>query len=97
MKSQSLLPYEISKPAAINASVFQGSVIGPPMFVVNGSDLKPVDPKNFLDKYADDTYLIVSSSNEYSLHAELKSIESWAVKNNLKLNRKKLSEMIIFF
>ena len=58
--------------------------------------LKPVDPNNFLDKYADDTYLIVSSSNEHSLHAELKSIESWAVKNNLKLNRKKSSEMIIF-
>ena len=71
---------EISKPAAVNASVFQGSVIRPPMFVVNGSDLKPVDPNNFLDKYADDTYLIVSSSNEHSLHAELKSIESWAVK-----------------
>ena len=86
---------EISKSAIINASVFQGSAIGPPMFVINGSDLKPVNNSNFICKYADDTYLIVSSSNEDSLLTEIQAIDQWAYENNLKLNKKKSTEMII--
>ena len=86
----------ISCSASINASVFQGSAIGPPMFVLNGSDLKPTNAENFLDKYADDTYLIVSSRNEGSIPGELMAIEKWATENNLVLNKKKSFEMIIY-
>ena len=71
--------------ASINASVFQGSAVGPAMFVVNGSDLKPITTDNYIDKYADDTYLIVPSGNEESCISELTNIESWAQANNLTL------------
>ena len=87
---------KVSKSASINASVFQGSAVGPAMFVVNGSDLKPITTDNYIDKYADDTYLIVPSGNEESCTSELTNIESWAQANNLTLNKKKSFEMIIF-
>jgi hypothetical protein len=44
----------LSSPASINPSVFQGSAIGPPMFMVAGTDLKPLYPGNNINKYADD-------------------------------------------
>src|SRR2546425_9429949 len=66
------------------------------MFVINGSDPNPVNSNNFIDKYADDTYLIVSSNNEDSLLTEIHAIDQWAYENNLKLNKKKSTEMIIY-
>ena len=38
------------------------SVIGPTAYVINASDLKTLNTNNSLDKYADDTYLIVPAS-----------------------------------
>lgn len=66
------------------------------MFVVNGVDLKPINSFNKLDKYADDTYLIVSSNNESTIDDELNSIERWAENNNLTLNKSKSAELIIY-
>jgi hypothetical protein len=87
---------EISDIESINASVFQGSAVGPPMFVINGIDLKPINKINFIDKYADDTYLIVPSCNDDTVDSELQAIERWASSSNLKLNKKKSQEIIIF-
>ena len=86
----------LSSSANINASVFQGSAVDPPLFVLNGYDLKPTFAENFIDKYADDTYLIVSSNNEGSIPNELLAIEQWATENNLLLNKKKSMEMIFY-
>ena len=87
---------QLSQPASINSSVFQGSVIGPPLFIVNGIDLKPFHSGNVMDKYADDTYLLVPACNDHTVSDELQSIERWAEANNLKLNKAKSKEMIIF-
>jgi hypothetical protein len=46
----------------INASVVQGSAVGPATFVVNAANLRPITNGNILGKYADDSYLIVPSS-----------------------------------
>lgn len=86
---------QFSSSAAINAGVFQGSALGPSMFVINGLDLKPLIPGNFLDKYADDTYLLSPAGNDSSVALELQNIETWANENNLKLNINKSQEMII--
>ena len=43
----------------MNASIIQGSAIGPAMYVVNAADLHTVMPGNSLMKYADDTYLLI--------------------------------------
>src|SRR5271157_2317467 len=82
--------------AHINASVFQGSVIGPASFVITASDLKPTVDGNYLSKYADDTYLISPDSNDDQIASELYNIDSWARANNLSLNKSKSQEMIVF-
>jgi Reverse transcriptase (RNA-dependent DNA polymerase) len=53
------------------------------------------EPKNQTKKYADDTYLMLPSSNYHSCADEIQHIEDWAMKNTLTLNRKKSVEMVI--
>ena len=79
----------------INASFVQGSRIGPIAYVYNASDLHALFPENDLNKYADDTYLIVPSSNSHTVSLELDHISEWAQCNNLMLNTAKSMEMII--
>jgi len=40
----------------IQASVIQGSGIGPESYIVTAADLQPVHDSNHLVKFADDTY-----------------------------------------
>jgi len=49
---------------SINASVIQGSGVGPSAYVVGASDLHPIYPENKMVEYADDTYLLVGEKNE---------------------------------
>jgi hypothetical protein len=86
----------ISALAPINASVIQGSAIGPASFAVVAADLIPFIPNNDLYKYADDMYLIVSASDSKSCTDELNHISDWAATNNLKLNNAKSREIIFF-
>jgi hypothetical protein len=85
----------LSTVLAINASIIQGSVTGPTAYVLNASDLKTIEPSNSLDKYADDTYLIVPASNSHTIPAELDNVSAWAAANNLSLNVAKSCEMIV--
>jgi hypothetical protein len=84
-----------SGPLSITASVVQGSAIGPVAYAVAASDLRAQTAGNSLNKFADDTYLIIPAVNIDSTALELDHIEQWAEKNNLKLNRKKTQEIII--
>jgi Reverse transcriptase (RNA-dependent DNA polymerase) len=54
---------DISGFKEIMASIIQGSCIEPASYVVTASDVHPVTEGNSMDKYADDTYLIVPASN----------------------------------
>ena len=85
----------LSAKARINASIVQGTTIGPGSYNVNASDLHPCYPENRLNKYADDSYLIVPSINSHLVREELDHIEEWAEENNLILNASKSKEMII--
>ena len=80
----------------INASIVQGSVLGPTDFSITASDLHPSQPLNIMVKYADDTYLLTGSSQAHSIPSKLISISMWASANNLSLNSSKSKEMIIF-
>ena len=60
---------------AISTSIVQGSAIGPASYVVNASDLKPVSAGNVLYKYANDTYIIIPSSNVDTRTEELDNVE----------------------
>jgi len=46
-----------------NASIVQGSAVGPVSHVVIAGDLTPLTPGNVFCKYADDTYLVIPASN----------------------------------
>src|SRR6218665_3375392 len=54
-----------------------------------------MSPQNIILKYADDTYLLVSSSNRHTVPSELNHISAWAININLKLNVNKSRELII--
>ena len=57
----------------------------------------PVGPRrddNVIIKYADDTYLIVASDNSDTCTEELRYIQVWADRNNLRLNAAKSREIV---
>ena len=85
---------EVSGFRDIQASIIQGSAIGPAAYVVTASDLRPLHRDNSMHKYADDTYLVVPASNSQTCAAEIDNVEQWARKNNLVLNRSKSVEII---
>ena len=79
----------------INASIVQGSGIGLFMYVINASDLHARHILDMLNKYADDSYLIVPPVNSQLVQEELDHISKWAANNNLALNVSKTKEMIV--
>jgi len=79
---------------SINASVVQGSGVGPATYVVTASGLQPLDALNRLVEYADDTYIIVPASCANTRCSEIDHVESWARENNLQLNRTQTREII---
>ena len=78
----------------ITASVIQGSSIGPATYVVNAADLKAITPGNEMDKFADDSYIIIPAENSNSRRTEIEHAEKWAKNNNLKVNPAKYMEII---
>ena len=82
--------------AYITASVVQGSALGPFLFSVNATDFIAVVDGNVVFKYADDFDLLVPSCNSPTISDEIDNLELWASNNNLRLNRAKTKEMIIF-
>ena len=86
---------KISSALSINSSVVQGSVLGSSSFIINASSLKPVHPLNKMIKFADDTYLVIPSSNSDSFQLELDSLSEWTKLSNPPLNLKKSYELII--
>ena len=85
---------QMSTFADIFAIVIQGSGVGPSSYIVCATDLHPLTPGNKSVKYADDTYLIIPSSNSQSTITELEHIEKWSTANNLKLNHTNTLEIL---
>jgi len=67
----------------------------PVAYLLNASDLRPINQDNIIFKYADDTYLIVSDSNIQTIPMEIQHTSEWAMRHNLKLNENKSKEIII--
>ena len=60
----------------INASIVQGSGIGPASYVVSAADLRTTTPGYRIAKYADDTYLIIPACNVQSRANELDNVDA---------------------
>jgi len=71
-----------SLPAVINASVIQGSALGPASYIVTAADLHPIHDWNRIFKFADDTYLIVPGSNTDTRQEEIQHLQMWANASN---------------
>ena len=80
----------------INASIVQGSAIGPASYVVAAADLHAVTSGNVMCKYADDTYLIIPASNAGSISCQMENVAAWSRANNLNVNLKKTTEIIFY-
>lgn len=80
----------------INASIVQGSSLGPVSYIITASDLTTTHPGNKMHKYADDTYLIIPSSKKETVCTEINRIKQWAAANNLKLNIEKTRYMVVY-
>ena len=85
---------DLSSSLSINASIVQGSVLGPNLFNINSTELAPLSPDNFYYKYADDAYLLVPSSNDHTILSEIQHHSQWALLCNLKLNPTKTAEIV---
>ena len=60
------------------------------------ADLQPLHASNRFVKFADDTYLVVPAVNADSRAAELDNIVPWATASNLKLNKLKTKEVVLY-
>jgi len=84
----------MSSSETINSSVIQGSANDPVAYLVNASDLRPAHTSNELEKFAEDTYLLVAAAQASLRQLEIDNVETWASNNNLQLNRAKSQEII---
>ena len=85
----------VSSEVHINASMVQGSALGPPMFIISSSDLKAVTPRNVFMKYADDVTLVIPASNTSTIQTELDNVAAWNARNNQSLNISKTAELVV--
>jgi len=85
----------ISSYKHINASIIQGSGLGPVNFLSLISRLKLLYAGNRIFKYADDCCLVIPASNIDTTDAELEHIAEWTRNCNLRLNHSKSCEIII--
>ena len=72
-----LYHWEMPAFLTINASIIQGSAIGPSSNGVNAADFKVAIIGNAMIKFADDTYIVIPSTNVNSQQAEVDHSASW--------------------
>lgn len=78
-----------SQPMEVKSGVPQGSVLGPLLFLILIGDIDQDIAKAFLSSFADDTRIggqITSKEDAAALQADLNTVYSWTVKNNMELN-----------
>jgi hypothetical protein len=79
----------------INRSIVQGSGIGPTLYVVIESDLKPLSSQNDIFKFADDTNLLVPENSHVGIEIEFNHVKDWAILNRLHINVAKTKEIVL--
>ena len=82
--------------AAISRSVVQGSRIGPYLYILLVRKLKTISFHNKIDKYADDTTLLVPQHSDISIETEFAHVQEWSQNNKLVINTSKTKEIIFW-
>ena len=86
---------QFSEKIAINMGIVQGSSLGPTLFTIMASDLRPVSDQNEIVKYADDMIVMIPEDSEDSASAEVLNYASWAIGNKLTINLLKTKLLIV--
>ena len=100
-QGSSVTPPAVNKELAVEfcylyySFFIQGSGIAPVFYDFNSSDLRPANPLNRLNKYADDIMLLVGADAAPAIPQEIDHVNEWATRNNLQLNKAKSKEIII--
>ena len=88
-----------STPESVNYGVPQGSILGSLLFILFINDLPLENIKSEIDMYADDTTLHnhgkFISEIETTLNEDLNYVNQWCIKNNMIINPKKTTSMLI--
>jgi len=74
--------------------VVQGSALGPTLFTVMLSDLKPASAANKFVKFADDLTLVAPENSDTDIKTEFESIQAWVLKNAMCINMAKTKELV---
>ena len=82
--------------AAISRSVVQGSRIGPYLYILLVRKLETISFHNKIDKYADDTTLLVPQHSDISIETEFAHVQEWSQNNKLVINTSKTKEIIFW-
>ena len=72
----------------------QGSGIGPTLFFMCITDLKPTSSTNYITKYADDSSLLVPEKYDVDLSEELRNVLKWAEYNKMQITLVKTKEIV---
>ena len=77
----------------------QGCVLSPLLYCLYTHDCRPAHEDNLIVKFADDTTVVglISRGDEAAYREEVLKLAAWCSENNLALNTKKTSEIIIDF
>jgi len=84
----------VSRFKPINMGIVQGSGLGPTLYIVMASDLKPLSEINILFKYADDTTLLVPENTDIDISVEFQHFRCWAEDNHMIINLVKTKEIV---
>ena len=84
----------LSRYSDFNTGIIQGSGLGPALFAVMISDLKPISDDNPLIKFADDISILNPENSDTELYLELDNVKNWANRNNMCTNLSKSKEIV---
>ena len=83
--------------AAISRSVVQGSRIGLYLYIhTSCQKIKTISFHNKIDKYADDTTLLVPQNSDISIETEFAHVQHWLLNNKLVINTSKTKKVIFW-
>ena len=88
----------LSSGVSIGHGVYQGSPLGPLLFIIYINDIVRVNTNVFYNMYADDTVIVSKNSDKKiaikDVNEVFKQIQEWCMWNNIRVNKKKTRHML---